>query len=255
MRKHFLLFTIFLFISLKVFAQQDVLTQVSVIDALMQGDYNGQVSIDDLKSYGNFGLGTFDALDGEMVILDGHIYQIKFDGSVNEPNGSVNVPFATVVNFKAEISKDIDSPLSMEEFIIKTDSLLPSPNYFYAIKLTGVFDSIEIRSLPRQEKPYRPLVEAVKEQSVFSLQNVEGTIVGFRCPPYVKDINVPGYHFHFLTKDRKTGGHVLDFKIKKGFLQADKKLSFHMILPDQKEFENLNFSSSEAGNLNRLENK
>lgn len=50
---------------------QDTLYQVSTLDSLMQGVYDGELMLEELLQRGDFGIGTFDALDGEMVILDG----------------------------------------------------------------------------------------------------------------------------------------------------------------------------------------
>jgi acetolactate decarboxylase len=65
------------------------------------------------------------------------------------------------------------------------------------------------RSVPRQERPYRSLKEVTRTQPTFVFRGVKGTLVGFRCPEYIGVVSVPGYHFHFLTADRKSGGHVL----------------------------------------------
>ena len=101
------------------------------------------------------------------------------------------------------------SGIGMKEMTGRIDSIIPTPNLIYAIKIEGVFKKVLTRSVPRQKKPYQPLTEIVKTQSTFQFENVEGVIVGIRCPTFMKGINVTGYHLHFLTKDRKAGGHVL----------------------------------------------
>ncbi len=74
-----------------------VLLQTSTIDALLSGNYEGDVSFAKLRAGGDdFGLGTFDALDGEMVALDGTFYQMKVDGVAYELDERLKPPFAVV---------------------------------------------------------------------------------------------------------------------------------------------------------------
>src|SRR4051794_10814140 len=47
------------------------LFQVSTSGALVTGVYDREVSVRSILEHGDFGLGTFANLDGEMVILDG----------------------------------------------------------------------------------------------------------------------------------------------------------------------------------------
>src|SRR5512133_2177533 len=95
---------------------------------------------------------------------------------------------------------------------------------------------VKTRSVPSQVKPYKPLTEIVKTQPVFDLKNLEGTIVGFRCPSYAKGINVPGYHLHFLAADHKSGGHVLDFRIDRAKVEISDLTTVLLILPTDKSF-------------------
>ncbi len=215
---------------------RDVLAQVSTIDALMTGIYDGETTLESLKEKGDFGLGTFNTLDGEMLLLDGQFYRITATGTVERPDPGTKTPFAAVTFFDPDRMVPLEKGLDFQQFIAKTDKLLPTLNLFYAIKITGTFEMVRARSVARQTKPYRPLDEVVKNQGLFNLSKVEGTIVGFRCPSYVKGINVPGYHLHFITADRKAGGHVLDFKIEKAILEVDDTNEFDLILPSDKAF-------------------
>ena len=118
-------------------------------------------------------------------------------------------PFAAVTPFEADINVPLEPGSDWDEIIAQIDQQIPTDNLFYAIRLTGIFKSVKTRSVPRQTPPYPPLVEVVKTQPVFTWQDVAGTVVGFRCPAFVKGINVPGYHLHFLIADRQAGGHIL----------------------------------------------
>ena len=195
-------------------AEGETLAQISMIDALLNGLYDGVVTFGTLKQYGDFGIGTFAGLDGEMVGFDGNFYQINADGIAYPVSDSMETPFASVTFFdtdrKEQLSKEMDYQ-QLEQFL---DGILPTSNIFYAIRIEGTFSYIKTRSVPRQEKPYPPLAEVTKDQPMFVFNDVEGTIVGFRCPVYAGGLNVPGYHLHFLTKNRDGGGHVLEVKVQ-----------------------------------------
>lgn len=205
--------------------------QTSTIDALLAGAYDGDMTCRQLLNYGNFGIGTFDKLDGEMTILNGKIYQVKSDGKVYSPAPDTKTPFATVCNFKPDMQFSIQSAdFKTAETII--DEKISNQNLFLAVEISGKFRNIKARSVPAQQKPYQPLVDAVKTQSVFEMNDVSGTIVGFRTPPFVKGLNVPGCHFHFISADRKQGGHILDFELTSGICKADTCNQFLLVLPD-----------------------
>lgn len=217
-------------------AGNDVLYQVSTLDALLQSVYDGVVSFEELETHGDFGIGTFDGLEGEMLALDGDYYQIKTDGIAYPVSGEMTTPFATVTSFEADENFRLGEPVNLTEFEEYLDSNLPSENLFYAVRVDGNFSYLKARSVPRQEKPYPRLVDAVSTQAVFEFENVSGTLVGFRTPEYVKGVNVPGYHLHFITTDRGAGGHVLDFELEEGDAAVDITRAFFMELPKSGDF-------------------
>jgi len=240
--------------SLNASAQSDAVTQISTIDALLNAIYDGETTIGQLKQHGDFGLGTFGALDGEMVVLDGTIYQIPYDGKAAQPDlSTTTTPFAVVTFFDSDNRFDLVSGLDYQAVKNKINNVIPTPNIFYAIKITGTFKSVKTRSVPKQSKPYKALKEIVRDQSIFDFQDIEGTILGFLSPPYVKGINVPGYHFHFLTKDRKTGGHVLELIVREAVLEIDEISEFSLILPKDEEFYNVDLTEDKEAELEKVE--
>ena len=232
--------------------QPGEIVQISTIDALLQGVYDGPTTLSELNAYGDFGIGTFNALDGEMVLLDGKFYQVKASGKVVQPEEEVQTPFATVTFFETDNSCKV-SNLDYPGLKSTLDSLLDSPNLFYAIRLTGTFPHVKTRSVPEQQQPYPPLVEVTRQQPEFSKKNVTGTLVGFYAPPFVTGINVPGYHLHFLSEDRSFGGHVLGFEMKKGELFLDQISSFSIELPESGDFMNLDFGKDRSDELKKVE--
>lgn len=232
---------------------RDTLYQVSTIDALMAGLYDGETTLEELKKHGDTGIGTFDKLDGEMVMLDGKVYQVKSDGSVSLPADSVTTPFAAVTPLDVDKSVSLNKEMSFAELTKYLDTLAPSPNLFYAFRIDGEFKSVRTRSVPRQSKPYPLLVDVMLIQPVFEFEDVKGTIIGLRCPYYVKGVNVPGYHFHFLSAERSRGGHLLDCVMVKGRVQVDETTSIQLVLPGSAEFRETRLDGATESDLHRVE--
>ena len=213
-------------------ANRETLTQVSTINALMAGVYDGVITSGQLKGYGDFGIGTFEGLDGEMVELDGKLYQVVADGVVYAVDNSLQLPFAAVTFFDNDQEGKIASGTNLAQLQQVIDQMIPSANIFCAIKIKGTFSYMKTRSVPKQTKPYPILTEVTKNQSVFEFNKIEGTIVGWKCPQYVNGVNVPGYHLHFLSADFKAGGHVLELKTENVIATLDYTPEYLMILPE-----------------------
>ncbi len=236
----------------EIIESREVLFQVSTIDALLLGLYDGEMDFASLGLYGDFGLGTVDELDGELVVLDGVPYKIRDDGVAYVVDDASSTPFAAVTDFDTDVSFS-GTFSSFDDLTAFVDSKLATNNIFYAIKITGTFEYVKTRSVPKQAKPYPPLTEVVKDQSVFELEQVEGTVVGFRCPPYVEGVNVPGYHLHFLTKDKKAGGHILDIRATDVTIEMDLTHAFELYLPDSDEFYSVALDGDQQDDLEEVE--
>jgi acetolactate decarboxylase len=167
-----------------------------------------------------------------MIALDGNFFQIRSDGSVSRVENDATTPFAVVTKFKSSQSFTITGPMAQQQVFAAIDKMLPSNNYFYAVKIHGEFISVTARSVPRQFQPYPTLADAIAQESIFPLQNIRGTLVGFRSPAFVKGINQTGYHFHFISDDRKSGGHALDFEIRDAVVEIETIRQECTFLPD-----------------------
>ena len=207
------------------------LFQTSTIDALLEGEYDGDISFAELEERGDFGLGTLEALDGEMIALDGGFYQVKSDGRAYAIDGRAKTPFAVVTFFEPSLSWSLATPVDLGEFCARLDRLVGGEASCYAVRVDGDFEYVKTRSIPRQRKPYPPLAEVVKHQPTFESHDVRGSLVGFRFPHYAQGLNVAGYHFHFITADRSTGGHVLEFRLARGELGIDSEADLRLELP------------------------
>ena len=232
---------------------RQTVVQYSTINALLAGVYDGDLSFGELRRHGDFGLGTFNALDGEMVALDGSYFQIKSDGTVAPAPDTMLTPFAAVTFFKPDHTLALTNSLDFHGIEQRLDQFLSDQNAFYAIKIQGEFAHVKARSVPRHQPPYPPMTEAVKRQSIFEFHDVQGTMVGFRVPEYAANLNVPGYHFHFLTADRRAGGHVLDCRLKRGQAETDHTAQFLMILPQQGAFAETDIAKERKRELKAVE--
>jgi len=213
--------------------QTNGITQIATLDALMAGGYDGHATLAKLRHHGDFGLGTYDRLDGEMILLDGNFHQVRVDGKSYTPDFDCTSPFACVTHFQLDTMEVVREPLTMMALQNRVDALIPDQNIFCAIKVRGIYNRMKTRSVSAQIEPYRPLAEVTKDQTVFDYTDVRGTLVGFRCPPFVQGLNVVGYHLHFISDDRKTGGHVLDFELSEGEIEIDSEHEFfHVLLPE-----------------------
>lgn len=179
------------------------------VNALVEGLYREDTTIADVLEKGDFGIGTFNDLDGEMVVVDGEVYQLKADGQAYRVDPQTKTPFACVTFFRPYSVEQVDQAMDYQQLLAFFDRLVPSHNMLYAIRLDGTFDYVRTRSVPRQDA-YRPLVEVARNQPEFEFESIRGTMVGFWTPDFMQSVAVPGYHLHFLTEDGCHGGHLLE---------------------------------------------
>jgi len=197
--------------ALQPHADRETLYQVSTMNALAQGSFAGVLPVAELKKHGDFGIGTFDGLNGEMIVLDGNVYQALSNGTITTAPDAETTPFAMVTWFDRDYTVTTNRSMNYTELTGDLTSKLPSDNMMYAVRIHGIFPAMKVRSVPAQQKPYPPLVAATANQSVYSYTDTEGTIVGFYLPGFMNGPNMAGYHLHFISDSRKAGGHVIDF--------------------------------------------
>jgi acetolactate decarboxylase len=227
------------------------LYQVSTAGALVEGVYQGVVSVGTVRQHGDFGLGTFDDLDGEMVLLDGTVYRVRGDGSVDRADDEALTPFAVATRFPAgpAVSLAVDDMEALGEAL---DGLRESSNVFFAVRIDGLFERMKVRVICRTIPGVR-LVDATANQVESELGPISGTLVGFWSPPYASGLEVAGYHLHFLTDDRRAGGHVLDCAGRELRAQIQMEGSVHVALPDNRAFLNANLEGDPTADLAQAE--
>ena len=223
--------------------KNDTYYHYSIWWAFVNKVFDADLSVAELKKNGDTGLGSFNLLDGEMVMIDGIAYRVREDGSISEGADNDTIVYTNAGFFEAEISLDMktDDPLDIELLKARLTERLPSKNFFYVFKIKGTFEYMKCGGLTRQEPPFEEGLDVlIPNRPVFEGNNVSGTIVGFYCPDFIGNINVKGYHFHFISDDKNLGGHVMDFKATESLrVGIDKKTEYHFVLPDNTDFENV----------------
>ena len=226
-------------------ASIDTLYQYSTLGSLMAGVYDGALTFGELKTHGDFGLGTFNTLDGEMVAIDGNIYQVKSDGSVHTVSDDMQTPFSVITFFESDQTSTVNESMDCDALKSMIDEMLPTDNIPYAIKVSGDFSYIKTRSVPAQVKPYPPLLDVIAEQPTFEFEQIQGDMLGFRLPDYMDIANSPGYHFHFLNSERDAGGHVLACQINNVSIDIDYTDEWLTELPSDDAFYTIDISGEE----------
>ena len=178
----------------------------------------------------------------EMVAIDGQFYQDSANGTLRLVDPSLKSPFAVVTFFTPTFSFPLENLQKNEDLYEFISRNFEKKNIPYAIKIEGSFRSLHLRSLEKQEAPFKPLAEAVKEQNEYELFDVEGTLVGFFFPYYFDGINLTRFHFHFINKAKTMGGHVLKIDLKKGTCFLEPCETITLQLPNTESFSNANLN-------------
>ena len=202
--------------------------------------FDGDLTVKALKKRGDIALGSYTQLDGELVMLDGIPYRIREDGSVSIPKDEDKIVYVDAAFFEGEYSFEIDKATDFNSLIESINEWLPTPNKFYTFKISGTFNYMKCGGLNKQEKPYTDGLDVlIPKRPVFERNDVKGTIVGFYCPEFIGNINVAGYHFHFISDDKTLGGHVMAFNTQKLKIESDALSDYHFTLPDSDDFNNV----------------
>lgn len=222
------------------------------IAALVEGIFREDTTVGRIRAAGDFGIGTFNDLDGEMVLLDDTVYQLRVDGTASVVGDSVQTPFACVTRFQGDTSERFTEPMPYGVLERRLQEILPTPNLVYAIRIDGRFDHVRVRSVPRQDN-YRPLADVAATQAVFEFDDVDGTIVGFWTPSFLSSVHVAGLHLHFITAERHSGGHLLSADTRDVEIRLQHAPSVQLDLPMTLDFLTMNLTRDLAEDLHRVE--
>ena len=210
---------------------ESVIIQAGYFDSFAAGDFKGFVELSEVAGGNNIGLGTFEGVDGELIILDGVCYRVAFDGKVEVVDSKEKTPFAMATKFTPEFELAIKGETSMAKLAEAIDKASNNSGRFLAIKAKVHFSKLKLRAPPKAKEPYSTLAVVISKQHVFECKNISGTLIGFKTPPAYKSMDVPGYHFHFISDDRKIGGHVLDLMANEGSVEIQSCDTVKLLLP------------------------
>ena len=215
--------------------------QVSTLQALAMGYSRTVISVAELLEHGDTGLGTYEDVNGEMILVDGHPYRAQDDGSIIEVSSETGVPFSAVTHLSGDRIFSLSHLKSIEEL---TDSLNLKIeedfglNSMHMVRIDGFFNKVSARSAAPYHSQHIRLKEILQmTQQSFSFSNIEGTLVAVYFPDYMDGINAPGWHFHFISSDRAQGGHVFDISMTEGEVHMDKISQIEIQLPTEPAFD------------------
>jgi acetolactate decarboxylase len=220
--------------------------QTATMGALLDGVYDGDVAIRELLSHGDFGLGTFNGLDGELLVLDSACYQLRSDGSATRTTLDERVPFAVMTRFRPQQTIEVTEAHNRSAITAVVDACVDSANLMVAVRVRGVFETMRTRTVSEQHEPYPPFTEATRDQHEVTLTDIEGTLAGFRMPQWLQGISVAGYHAHFLDSEHRHGGHALDYRLLRGTIDLAVYSEFHLSLPQTPQFEQADLTDDAA---------
>lgn len=233
---------------------RNMLYQIGTIRSLFSGVYEGDMRFDELAHYGNFGLGTFDAVNGEMIAIDGCFYRIDSDGKAHAAAAHMKTPFSVVTHFKPSQHHTLPQFANIDSLQQHIASTFESRNIIYALHLKGHFTQVSLRSEHPQPHGHKPLKETIAQvQTQFSFDHIEGSMVGFWFPEYMKAINVPGFHFHFLNASHRVGGHLFNMKLEQASLEIMPLFDFGMHLIHTPLFEHVDLDCSDEAATREIE--
>lgn len=216
--------------------------QVSTLQALTQGDFYGNATVGELLQKGDTGLGTFEAVDGEMIIVDGKCYRAKADGTVELAQATDTTPFASVTFLNKSIVFNINEEQSMADVLEHLDVRVQDAgeNNIYACRIDASFSEVYARSEMKQQEPYKTFAKVLEtDQREFRFQDVNGSLVCVYFPKYMDGLNLAGWHVHFISDDRTMGGHVFNFRLKEGRAYLGATSGFTFMIPKSDYFQKL----------------
>lgn len=231
--------------------------QVSTLQALALGYTKPVIDVEGLKIHGDTGLGTFEGVDGEMIMLDGHCYRAKENGEVEEAQDDLGVPFASVCNFGNGKTFELGEVGCLEDLVKHLNNVIEEDfglNSMHMVKIHGVFSEVNARSETGYYAIHVPLKDMLaKTQKSFELGKSEGTLVCVYYPDYMDGINAAGWHFHYVSDDYKKGGHVFEIVMNHGTGKVNKINRIEIQLPMEPGFDTYALKGASKDDIKEVE--
>jgi acetolactate decarboxylase len=223
--------------------------------AFIGGLYDAWYPYKKLHQHGDFGLGAPAKLDGELIMLNGKLYKTQFTGKTSPVSDAEETPYAVVCFFKVAKVYKPTGQLTKAALFKYMDSVLTNQNGIYAIHIKGNFKYVKTRAFPPvQQKPYVPLAAMLDKQHFFEFNSIKGDMVGYKLPGMMEGPHIAGYHFHFLSADKTSGGHIIDVVADGITIEVDMLNSYTMELPPTVDFRNFDFKKDRKEEIKSVEN-
>lgn len=224
-----------------------ILYQHSYFLAINHGLYDGTISVRDLMQYGHFGIGTFHALEGELVLIEGEFYHCTQGIKTRIANVDDRLPWAAISNFTESVKigslRDITDFKGLEVGLFK---LMETLNYPFLFHIEGIFENITLGSVPKQKKPYPKIEEIINNSVIVETGEIKAQLVGFYAPEFMFPMKGKGFHFHCLAENQRFGGHVLELRIKETSVKFECITEIKFELPKNETYQKAQFTYHES---------
>jgi acetolactate decarboxylase len=223
--------------------------------AFIGGLYDAWYPYKDLHQHGDFGLGAPAMLDGELIVLHGKLYKTQYTGKTSPVSDAEKTPYAVVCFFHAAKVYKPGKDLNKATLFKYLDSVLTNQNGIYAIHISGNFKYVKTRAFPPvSQKPYLLLAAMLDRQHFFEFNTIKGDLAGYKLPVFMEGPHISGYHFHFLSADKASGGHMIDLLTDDITIEVDTLDSYTMQLPQTPDFNNFDFKKDRKEEIKSVEN-
>jgi len=231
--------------------------QVSTLQALALGYSRSVITVEELLTHGDSGLGTYEDVNGEMIMAGGRCFRAREDGTVEEAPPDAGVPFCAVSFLQGKRTFDIEGIESIGKLKQLLDVKIEEDfglNSMHMVRIDGFFPRIDARS----ESAYRSHHVELKDvlamtQKDFFFENISGSLICVYFPDYMDGINAPGWHFHFISDDRTRGGHVFELVMERGAVRLDKINTIEIRLPSEPAFDTYSLKEASGEDIKKVE--
>lgn len=225
-------------------AERRLVFQASTLSAAMLGDFSAALDVRELKARGTVGIGTFEGLGGELILLDGEAWNGHASGRALPLADDAPLSFAMAARFAPDADLGgkplpIEGCASFADFARRLDETLTSPNRIAVLRTRCFAKRAVFRSVGDAQKPWQRLAAYAALQKVFSIENEWADLVGFRFPKHLAGVNMPGWHIHLITADRRTGGHLLDLEAERMAAERMTASGLELLFPEDELFDRL----------------
>ena len=231
--------------------------QVSTLQALAMGYSKSVITVEELLRHGILGLGTFEDVDGEMIVLDGKCYRAQNNGDVVPAENERGVPFASVCDFQSYRTEELGKMENIDQIKLWLTLRIEEDfglNSMYAVRIDGEFLKVDARSESGTKAHHVTLKDALSvTQKAFIFENIKGSLVCIYYPDYMDGINAAGWHLHFLSEDKQYGGHVFDISLMQGSVSFCKITRVEIQIPDTPAFDTYDLREASEEEIKSVE--